>query len=121
MAVQDAFPLNGTYFQTNEVFLDEMTMQSPASVPWAVLLDLATKAAPCSGQDPQQQSPCGKLAWKTVHFGFSAASICRSMNFAEVAHTFHRTCICIRVMDCRSGKPQSLPSWLTPGSMKQSS
>ena len=162
MAVQGAFPLNGTYFQTNEVFLDELTAQDPVAVPWSVLLGLTLQAtspsaittAPATAMDKVLTeavvptgalgscsalgvaSPCAaaaadrvvtsvslatpsqtvkqkeaSLPWKTTYFGFSASSICRGMGFAEVAHTFHRSCICIRSFDCRKGDPKALPPW----------
>ncbi len=147
MAVQGAFPLNGTYFQTNEVFLDAQTLQRPTEVPWELLLALRRPAFPRpaaaaaseaavavasslplseGGSDAASQSPNGSvgpttpraaacdLAWKTVYFGVSASSICRGMGFAEVAHTFHRSTICIRTIDCRTGEPEALPGWLSP-------
>ena len=55
--------------------------------------------------------PSCQLPWKTVYYGVSAASICRGMGFAEVAHTFHRSYLCIRSFDCNSGVPKGIPGW----------
>ena len=62
---------------------------------------------------PPSNSKGVSLPWKTTYFGFSAASICRGMGFAEVAHTFHRSRLCIRSFDCKTGNPKSLPQWAT--------
>ena len=41
-AVHGRFPLNGTYFQTNEVFLDAATLQRPVMVGPLISRSLAT-------------------------------------------------------------------------------
>ena len=81
-----------------------------AAVPAEPALPAVATAPPA----PAPPAPLQGLPWKTVHFGYSAASITRDMNFAEVAHTFHRACLCIRTFDCGTGRPKALPPFLNP-------
>ena len=62
-------------------------------------------------RQPQAMAASCQLPWKTVYYGVSAASICRGMGFAEVAHTFHRSYLCIRSFECEAGAPKALPQW----------
>ncbi len=48
-ALNGAFPLAGTYFQTNEVFLDDFTLTSPIVVP---LRPRASLALHCRDRRP---------------------------------------------------------------------
>ncbi|KAK9821663.1 hypothetical protein WJX74_006085 [Apatococcus lobatus] len=92
-ALHNRFPLNGTYFQTNEMFLLEATVQRPLLMPEKVWSDLPQRA---------------------VYFGSAASAICRGMRRAEVAALFASRCLCIRGINTRSGCPTELPEWLKP-------
>ena len=86
---------------------------TPPAAP-AVTAVPAVAAVAAAPPAPAPPAPLPGLPWKTVHFGYSAASITRDMNFAEVAHTFHRACLCIRTFDCGTGRPKALPPFLNP-------
>jgi hypothetical protein len=84
------FPLHGTYFQTNEVFLDAETAARPSLVPAHRLTNLPTVS---------------------VYLGSSVASICRGMSRAEVASSFSNRAVCVRSFDPATGHPRPLPRW----------
>ncbi|KAG5562345.1 hypothetical protein RHGRI_005171 [Rhododendron griersonianum] len=46
-ATRGSFPLNGTYFQTNEVFADDESSRSPINVPWESIRNLTKKTLYC--------------------------------------------------------------------------
>ncbi|GAB4827127.1 hypothetical protein Ancab_034015 [Ancistrocladus abbreviatus] len=46
-AVGRRFPLNGTYFQTNEVFADHASTRFPLDVPWKSIRELPSKTLYC--------------------------------------------------------------------------
>jgi len=94
--IMGAFPLNGTYFQTCEVFVDASTAAVPLEVPLSLL------------GNPLEQE------WRAVHFGQSTASICRTMSLDQIAHTFHSSHVSVRSFDRRTGAPQPLPAPLLP-------
>ena len=87
------FPLHGTYFQTNEVFLDAETATRPELVPAHRLNHLPTVS---------------------VYLGSSVASICRGMSRAEVASSFANRAVCVRSWDPATGHPRPLPKWACP-------
>jgi endonuclease III len=88
------FPLHGTYFQTNEVFLDAETAARPHMVPARALDDLPTVS---------------------VFLGSSVHSITRGMSRAEVASAFADRAVCVRSWDhSQGGKPRPLPRWACP-------
>ena len=96
-AMYAKFPLHGTYFQTNELFLDARTAAAPAMVP-ARRLEFAPTVS--------------------VLLGSSVASICRGMSRAEVAAAFAHRAVCVRSWDAdgggararsRSGRARSRP------------
>jgi hypothetical protein len=88
------FPLHGTYFQTNELFLDARTAAAPAMVP-ARRLEFAPTVS--------------------VLLGSSVASICRGMSRAEVAAAFAHRAVCVRSWDADGGgRPRPLPKWACP-------
>lgn len=88
------FPLHGTYFQTNEVFLDAETATRPHMVPARALDDLPTVS---------------------VFLGSSVHSITRGMSRAEVASAFADRAVCVRSWDhSQGGKPRPLPRWACP-------
>ena len=86
--------LHGTYFQTNEVFLDAETATRPHMVPARALDDLPTVS---------------------VFLGSSVHSITRGMSRAEVASAFADRAVCVRSWDhSQGGKPRPLPRWACP-------
>jgi len=87
------FPLHGTYFQTNEVFLDAETATRPWCLPAYRLTHLPTVS---------------------VYLGTSVASICRGMSRAEVASSFANRAVCVRSWDPATGHPRPLPRWACP-------
>ena len=89
-AMNGKFPLHGTYFQTNEVFLDAETAVRPKLVPAADLDHLPTVS---------------------VYLGSSVASICRGMSRAEVASSFANRAVCVRSWEPHTGHPRPLPRW----------
>ena len=92
-AMNGKFPLHGTYFQTNEVFLDAETAVRPKMVPAADLDHLPTVS---------------------VYLGSSVASICRGMSRAEVASSFANRAVCVRSWEPHTGHPRPLPRWSCP-------
>ena len=93
-AMYAKFPLHGTYFQTNELFLDARTAAAPAMVP-ARRLEFAPTVS--------------------VLLGSSVASICRGMSRAEVAAAFAHRAVCVRSWDADGGgRPRPLPKWACP-------
>ncbi|KAA6429454.1 MAG: DNA glycosylase, partial [Trebouxia sp. A1-2] len=94
-AMRNQFPLNGTFFQVNEVFLDQATITQPLQVPEATM-----------------------KGWRRrrVYSGVQAASICRGMRQGEVAYLFNQACICVRAYNSTTGMPSALPAWLLPSS-----
>ena len=101
-ALQGSFPLNATYFQTNEVMMDAAYIKRPLLVPWEEIERLAFT-------DHSEQLP-----WKSLYFGFSASSICSKMGFAEVANLFHRSFLCIRAFEWSDGAHVFLPNFVLP-------
>ena len=92
-AMYRKFPLHGTYFQTNEVFLDSETAVRPELWPIHKLSPLPTVS---------------------VYLGTSVASICRGMSRAEVAMSFGDKAVCVRSWDRDTGHPRPLPRWACP-------
>ncbi|KAG1659792.1 hypothetical protein FOA52_015893 [Chlamydomonas sp. UWO 241] len=89
-ACQGAFPLNGTYFQTNEMFLDAGTLAEPVAVPWGPLLRMrAAEREQTDDNSAPAGPPEGELSahWHRTHFGFSTASITRGMGLTQSHHT----------------------------------
>ena len=110
VTLQGSFPLNATYFQTNEVMLDSSYISKPLLVPWDEVSKLALKPPP----GDSESSPKVQLPWRSIYFGFSAASICSKMGFAEVANLFHRSSLCVRAFDWADGAHVLLPSFALP-------
>ncbi|XP_049364055.1 protein ROS1A-like [Solanum verrucosum] len=82
------FPLNGTYFQVNEVFADEESTQKPIEVPRACLWNLPRK---------------------TLYCGTSIRGIFRGMSTKEVQNCFWRGYVCLRGFNRETRIPGSLP------------
>jgi len=99
-ALHGRFPLNGTFFQVNELFADHKSMEEPVLLPSSSL---------------KAQSPT------KVYTGISVPSICRGMGTPEVAELFTQMAICIRAMDSASGAPRPLPEWMLPARTTKSS
>ncbi|KAK1551050.1 hypothetical protein Q3G72_029306 [Acer saccharum] len=81
------FPLNGTYFQVNEVFADHETSHQPICVPRSMIAQLLTQ---------------------TAYFGTSATSIFRGLDLAEIQRCFWTGYICVRGFERKNGAPRPL-------------
>ncbi|AQK59094.1 Protein ROS1 [Zea mays] len=68
-AMRGSFPLNGTYFQVNEVFADHCSSQNPIDVPRSWIWDLPRR---------------------TVYFGTSVPTIFRGLTTEEIQRCFWR-------------------------------
>ncbi|KAH0759874.1 hypothetical protein KY290_023367 [Solanum tuberosum] len=82
------FPLNGTYFQVNEVFADEESTQKPIEVPRACIWNLPRT---------------------TLYCGTSIRGIFRGMSTKEVQNCFWRGYVCLRGFNRETRIPGSLP------------
>lgn len=136
-ALRSAFPLNGTFFQTNEVFLDSRIMDVPVKIPprfWSWMAGaaaVADNASPEAGVcDPRtgddgagnlvrdESNAVRPLDWRGVYFGTSAGSICRDMSMRQVSDVFSRGLICIKSYNPYTFLPSGLPASLVPTSVK---
>uniref|UniRef100_A0A0E0L0J9 HhH-GPD domain-containing protein n=1 Tax=Oryza punctata TaxID=4537 RepID=A0A0E0L0J9_ORYPU len=86
-AMRGSFPLNGTYFQVNEVFADHYSSQNPIDVP---------------------RSWIWNLPRRTVYFGTSVPTIFRGLTTEEIQHCFWRGFVCVRGFDMTSRAPKPL-------------
>ncbi|CAK9276242.1 unnamed protein product [Sphagnum jensenii] len=86
-AMQGSFPLNGTYFQVNEVFADHASSLQPIVVPRTLLWNLRRRF---------------------VFFGTSVTSIFRGMTTQEIQACFWRGYVCVRGFDRTSRAPKPL-------------
>ncbi|VFQ82791.1 unnamed protein product [Cuscuta campestris] len=86
-ANKGSFPLNGTYFQVNEVFVDHESSECPINVPrkwiWA-------------------------LEQRNLYCGSTASAISRGMDMQEIQHCFWNGFICVRAFNRRTCKPEHL-------------
>uniref|UniRef100_A0A1D2A9X5 J domain-containing protein n=2 Tax=Auxenochlorella protothecoides TaxID=3075 RepID=A0A1D2A9X5_AUXPR len=94
-ALLGRFPLNGTYFQVNEVFADHSTVTNPVEIE---LCDL-------EGRDSVP-----------VFIGHSIHHMAKGMAYEEVRSMFGRGHVCFRAWDSGTGNPEALPTWLLAGS-----
>ncbi|KAL0370847.1 UNVERIFIED_CONTAM: DNA glycosylase/AP lyase ROS1 [Sesamum angustifolium] len=87
-AMRGIFPLNGTYFQANEVFADDESSEIPIKVPRESIWHL-----PCT----------------TLYCGSNISTICRGMKTHEVQNCFRRGYVCFRGFNrkTREAKPLS--------------
>ena len=92
-AMNKKFPLHGTYFQVNEMFLDETSSKTPLDV---------------SKGDLQK---CKRIR---VLVGMSIVSISRGMCRAQVTAAFATQRICVRSWHRATKRPGPLPTWLCP-------
>ena len=92
-ACKRSFPLHGTYFQVNEVFLDLRSAAQPVNV------DVETL----------RTSP--KIV---TLLGASIGSVTRGMTRTEVTRLFNHQVLCVRAWERRTGYPRELPRWICP-------
>ncbi|CAK8531815.1 unnamed protein product [Lathyrus sativus] len=90
-AMRGSFPLNGTYFQVNEVFADHESSLNPISVP---------------------RSWIWNLNRRTVHFGTSIPSIFKGLSTQEIQQCFWRGFVCVRGFDRQTRAPRPLKARL---------
>ncbi|KAF8042529.1 hypothetical protein BT93_A0993 [Corymbia citriodora subsp. variegata] len=86
-AMRGSFPLNGTYFQVNEVFADHETSINPIDVPRSLLW---------------------KLQRRTVYFGTSIPTIFKGLSTEGIQHCFWRGFVCVRGFDRETRAPRPL-------------
>jgi len=86
-AMRGSFPLNGTYFQVNEVFADQESSLKPIEVP---------------------RSWIWNLPRRTVYFGTSVPTIFRGLTTEEIQHCFWRGFVCVRGFDRETRAPRPL-------------
>ncbi|KAL9227836.1 hypothetical protein vseg_003482 [Gypsophila vaccaria] len=86
-AMRGSFPLNGTYFQVNEVFADHDSSLSPIAVPRSWLWNLPRR---------------------TVYFGTSIPTIFKGMTTEDIQHCFWRGYVCVRGFDKKTRAPRPL-------------
>ncbi|XP_077241219.1 protein ROS1A-like [Tasmannia lanceolata] len=86
-AMRGSFPLNGTYFQVNEVFADHESSLEPIDVPRAWLWNLPRR---------------------TVYFGTSVTTIFRGLTIEGIQHCFWRGFLCVRGFERVKRQPRPL-------------
>ncbi|CAN8316674.1 unnamed protein product [Cochlearia groenlandica] len=86
-AMRGSFPLNGTYFQVNEVFADHDSSLTPIDVPREWLWDLTRR---------------------TVYFGTSIPSIFKGLSTETIQQCFWRGYVCVRGFDRKTRGPKPL-------------
>uniref|UniRef100_M1CQP7 Repressor of silencing 1 n=2 Tax=Solanum TaxID=4107 RepID=M1CQP7_SOLTU len=85
--MRGSFPLNGTYFQVNEVFADHDSSLNPINVPRDWLWNLPRR---------------------TVYFGTSIPTIFKGLNTESIQHCFWRGFVCVRGFDHKTRAPRPL-------------
>ncbi|XP_074312434.1 DEMETER-like protein 3 [Silene latifolia] len=88
-ALRRSFPLNGTYFQMNEVFVDDETCKRPVSVPTSWIWNLKKR---------------------TLYCGTSASTIVRGTTEMEIRQCFRQGFICTRGFNRKTRAPVALSS-----------
>ncbi|KAM1116081.1 hypothetical protein TB2_006538 [Malus domestica] len=86
-ATRGSFPLNGTYFQVNEIFADHETSIRPIEVP---------------------RSSLWSLARLTVYCGTSTSSILKGLPLNEIKDCFVKGFICVRAFNRKTRTPEEL-------------
>ncbi|MED6204017.1 hypothetical protein PIB30_005022 [Stylosanthes scabra] len=86
-AMRGRFPLNGTYFQVNEVFADYHSMKTPIDVPRRWLWNLKKRI---------------------TYFGTGASSILKGLSAQEIKECFWNGYVCVRAIDAETGAPRPL-------------
>ncbi|XP_059665988.1 protein ROS1A-like [Cornus florida] len=86
-AMRGSFPLNGTYFQVNEVFADHESSLNPINVP---------------------RSWIWNLPRRMVYFGTSVSTIFKGLSTEGIQYCFWRGFVCVRGFDQKSRAPRPL-------------
>ncbi|XP_028777192.1 protein ROS1A isoform X2 [Neltuma alba] len=86
-AMRGSFPLNGTYFQVNEVFADHVSSLDPINVPRSLIWNLNRR---------------------TVYFGTSIPSIFKGLSTQEIQQCFWRGYVCVRGFERETRAPRPL-------------
>ncbi|KAG7028076.1 Transcriptional activator DEMETER, partial [Cucurbita argyrosperma subsp. argyrosperma] len=86
-AMRGSFPLNGTYFQVNEVFADHESSLNPIDIPRDWIWNLPRR---------------------TVYFGTSIPTIFKGLSTQGIQHCFWRGFVCVRGFDQKSRAPRPL-------------
>ncbi|KAL0538629.1 hypothetical protein IC582_022779 [Cucumis melo] len=86
-AMRGSFPLNGTYFQVNEMFADHESSMKPIDVPRKWLWNLPRR---------------------TVYFGTSVSTIFKGLVTEEIQQCFWRGFVCVRGFDQKTRAPRPL-------------
>nr|AVP26970.1 DEMETER-like DNA glycosylase [Salvia miltiorrhiza] len=87
-ATGGTFPLNGTFFQTNEVFADHESSEVPVRISRASLTNLSSA---------------------TLYCGSSVSSICKGMTCGEVQKCYNTGFACLRGLNLKTREPIPLP------------
>ncbi|EPS65696.1 hypothetical protein M569_09081, partial [Genlisea aurea] len=97
-AMRGNFPLNGTYFQVNEMFADHDSSLKPIDVPRSLLWNLPRR---------------------TVFFGTSVSTIFKGLSTEDIQYCFWKGFVCVRGFDQKSRSPRPLMARLhIPASKK---
>ncbi|XP_073134408.1 transcriptional activator DEMETER [Henckelia pumila] len=86
-AMRGSFPLNGTYFQVNEVFSDHESSLHPMDIPRKWLWNLPRR---------------------TVYFGTSIPTIFKGLATGDIQYCFWRGFVCVRGFDRKTRAPRPL-------------
>ncbi|XP_030451550.1 transcriptional activator DEMETER-like [Syzygium oleosum] len=86
-AMRGSFPLNGTYFQVNEMFADHESSINPICVP---------------------RDSIWSLRRRTVYFGTSVTTIFKGLSTEEIQFCFWRGFVCVRGFDRKFRAPRPL-------------
>ncbi|KAL0304732.1 UNVERIFIED_CONTAM: DNA glycosylase/AP lyase ROS1 [Sesamum calycinum] len=86
-ANRGAFPLNGTYFQVNEVFADHESSRHPIAVPREWIWNLRRR---------------------TLFCGTSVTSISRGLSLEQIEYCFRKGFICVRGINRKTGAARPL-------------
>ncbi|KAM7264003.1 hypothetical protein ACFE04_001686 [Oxalis oulophora] len=86
-AMRGSFPLNGTYFQVNEMFADHESSVTPIDVP---------------------REWIWKLSRRVVYFGTSVTTIFKGLSTEGIQYCFWRGFVCVRGFDQKSRAPRPL-------------
>ncbi|XP_073315395.1 transcriptional activator DEMETER-like [Primulina huaijiensis] len=90
-AMRGSFPLNGTYFQVNEVFADHESSMNPIVVSRSLLWNLPRR---------------------TVFFGTSVTTIFKGLTTEGIQYCFWKGFVCVRGFDQKTRAPRPLSSRL---------
>ncbi|KAJ3686978.1 hypothetical protein LUZ61_016142 [Rhynchospora tenuis] len=90
-AMRGSFPLNGTYFQVNEVFADHCTARNPVMI---------------------SRGDIWNLKRRPIYFGSTVSTIMKGLSTEEVQFCFWRGFVCVREFDRVTRYPKPLSPWL---------